>query len=629
MFDGIVIGGGHAGVEAALAMAKIGKKTVLITSDLNHVATLPCNPSIGGPAKGVLVREIDALGGQMAKTTDATLIQIKLLNYSKGPAVRALRAQLDKKEYPRFTKEVLLNAPNLTIIEKTANELIIENDVCKGVVLDDHTKVYGKTIILTTGTYLNSEILIGEERVSVGPDGAKTTKAISKQLAKLGFEMTRLKTGTPPRIDGRTIDYSNMILQPGDKEFLSFSFYPENEEIKQQVDCHLTHTNLNTHQIINDNLDRSPMYTREDVGVGPRYCPSIEDKVVRFSDKGRHQVFVEPETLNGHSIYIQGLSTSLPRDVQRKIVSSVKGLEKAKIIRYGYAIEYDGINPLELYPTLETKKIKNLYTAGQINGTSGYEEAAAQGLMAGINATLKIDGKEPFILKRSEAYIGVLIDDLVTKGTKEPYRLLTSRAEHRLLLRSDNADLRLSEYGHQVGLLPTSEYKKFLNKKESIEELADFFKTTRVTPNTIVNHTGKEIILNDYLQLFNSSPLQEGISLMDLAKRPEIKVNELLPFVEKEYSIDVFEQVLLQIKYSGYIEKAYKEADKLSRLENKKIPATINYYEIPNISFEAREKLIKVSPLTIGQASRIIGVNPSDIQILTIYLETLGRKNEF
>ena len=623
MFDGIIIGGGHAGVEAALAMARIGKNTVLITSDINYVATLPCNPSIGGPAKGVLVREIDALGGQMGKTTDATHIQIKLLNYSKGPAVRALRAQLDKEDYPRYTKEVLLNTPNLTIIEKYAEELIIENSVCLGVILDDGTKVLGKTTILSTGTYLNSEILIGEERVNMGPTGSKTTKTISKQLKDLGFEVTRLKTGTPPRIDRATIDYSVMIPQPGDDGFLSFSFYPENETIKPQVKCYLTHTNLDTHDIIHNNLDRSPMYTRDEVGIGPRYCPSIEDKVVRFSDKGRHQVFIEPETLEGNSIYVQGLSTSLPRDVQRRIVASVRGLENAKILKYGYAIEYDSINPLELYPTLETKKIKNFYTAGQINGTSGYEEAAAQGLMAGINACLKIDGKDPFILKRSEAYIGVLIDDLVTKGTKEPYRLLTSRAEHRLLLRSDNADLRLSDYGHKVGLLKESEYKKFLNKKESIKELSLLLESTRVTPNTEVNG----MLLNDYLKSIDSSPLQEGISLADLGKRPEINVEELTPFIEKEYDNEVFEQVLLQIKYSGYIQKAYREVDKLIRLEDKKIPANINYHDIPNISFEAKEKLIKIAPLTIGQASRIIGVNPSDIQILTIYLETLGRKS--
>jgi tRNA uridine 5-carboxymethylaminomethyl modification enzyme len=414
-----------------------------------------------------------------------------------------------------------------------------------------------------------------------------------------------------------------MIPQPGDEGFVSFSFHPENTEIRPHVECYLTHTNLDTHKIINNNLDRSPMYTREEVGTGPRYCPSIEDKVVRFSDKGRHQVFVEPETFHGNSIYVQGLSTSLPRDVQRRIVASVRGLENAKIIKYGYAIEYDGINPLELYPTLETKRIKNFYTAGQINGTSGYEEAAAQGLMAGINACLKIDGKDPFILKRSEAYIGVLIDDLVTKGTKEPYRLLTSRAEHRLLLRSDNADLRLSDYGHQVGLLKDKEYQKFLNKKESIKELSNLLETTRVTPNTEVNG----MLLNDYLSTLNSSPLQEGISLADLGKRPEINVSELTPFIEKEYEAEVFEQVLLQIKYSGYIEKAYREVEKLIRLEDKKIPANINYHDIPNISLEAKDKLIKISPLTIGQASRIIGVNPSDIQILTIYLETLGRKS--
>lgn len=632
MFDGIIIGGGHAGVEAALAMARIGKNTALITGDLNRVATLPCNPSVGGPAKGVVVREIDALGGQMAKTTDQTLIQIKLLNFSKGPAVRALRAQVDKLEYPRYTKQVLLNTANLTIIEKIAEELIIENDQCLGVILEDGSKVLAKKTILSTGTYLNSEVLIGDERIKTGPSGDLTTKGISNQLKQLGFEMTRLKTGTPPRIDKNTINYSNMTIQPGDQEFLSFSFYPENKEVKDQMDCYLTHTNLSTHGVIQANLHQSPMYSRDDVGTGPRYCPSIEDKVVRFSEKERHQVFIEPETKDGNSMYIQGLSTSLPREVQRQIVHSVPGLENAKIIKYGYAIEYDGINPQQLYPTLETKKIKNLYTAGQINGTSGYEEAAAQGLIAGINASLSIDGKEPLILKRNEAYIGVLIDDLVTKGTKEPYRLLTSRAEHRLLLRSDNADLRLSEYGYRVGLLSDIEYQKFIEKNKKIEELEKLLDSIRVTPNTIVKYWDsilniyQENSLNEYLKLFDSAPLSEGISLTNLSRRPEINANELKPFIHDHFDDLIYEQVLLQIKYAGYIEKTNKEVEKLLRLENKKIPADIDYQKIANISYEAKEKLIKVIPLTIGQASRIIGVNPSDIQILTIYLETMGRK---
>lgn len=620
MYDGIIIGGGHAGIEAALAMARMGKKAVLITGDLNKVATLPCNPSIGGPAKGVVVREIDALGGQMAKTTDATQIQMKLLNYSKGPAVRALRAQVDKEKYPQEIKRVLLETKNLDIIEKLGIEIIIENHEAKGVVLDDGSKVYGKKIIITTGTYLNSLILIGDENIYAGPSGDKTTTGISSQLESLGFEMTRLKTGTPPRLDKNTIDYSQMILQPGDDKFLSFSFNPLKDEYGIQLDCYLTHTNSLTHQIIEGNLDRSPMYTREEVGAGPKYCPSIEDKVVRFNEQPRHQVFIEPETADGNLMYIQGLSTSLPRDVQRQIVSSVKGLENAKIVKYGYAIEYDGINPQHLYPTLETKIVKNLYTAGQINGTSGYEEAAAQGIMAGINAALSIDKKEPLILKRHEAYIGVLIDDLITKGTKEPYRLLTSRSEHRQLLRSDNADLRLSEYGYQVGLLPEGEYQKFLDKKAQIEKLNEELKTIKLTPTEETNQ---------YLAAANSAPIFEGVSLSTLAKRPEINLNEVKPFVKGNYSEVVFEQVLLNIKYRGYIENSFKEAEKMLRLEKKRIPNDIDYTKITNISNEAKQMLNKVRPLTIGQASRIIGVNPSDIQILTIYLESRGRKSEF
>ncbi len=613
MYEGIIIGGGHAGVEASLAMARIGNKTLLITGDLNRVATLPCNPSIGGPAKGVVVREIDALGGQMAKTTDLTQIQIKLLNYSKGPAVRALRAQVDKLEYPKKTKEILLNQENLDIIEKLAIKLIIKDNTAVGVILEDGTEIYGKKIIITTGTYLNSEVLIGEERINLGPSGDKTTRGISDQLKDYGFEMTRLKTGTPMRIDKKTIDYSKMIVQPGDDHFLSFGFYPEKDKYDVSLNCYLTHTNIETHQIIEDNLDRSPMYTREDVGTGPRYCPSIEDKVVRFNDKSRHQVFIEPETKDGISMYIQGLSTSLPRDVQRKIVKSVVGLENARIIKYGYAIEYDGINPQQLYPTLETKLIKNLYTAGQINGTSGYEEAAAQGLMAAINASLSLSGKDPLVLKRNEAYIGVLIDDLVTKGTTEPYRLLTSRAEHRLLLRNDNADLRLSDYGYQVGLLPKDEYKKFSKKKKDIEKLEKLLEETKLLPTEETNN---------YLKSHQSAPIFEGVPLSILAKRPEINIEQVRPFIKEEFSNLVYEQVLLNIKYSGYIQKTYREVERMLRLEDKKIPEDIDYNSISNISNEAKEKLIKIKPLTIGQASRIIGVNPADIQILTIYLET-------
>lgn len=615
-YDGIVVGGGHAGVEAALAMSKIGKKTVLITSDLNQVATLPCNPSIGGPAKGVVVREIDALGGVMGKVADETQIQMKLLNYSKGPAVRALRAQIDKKAYPRRIKEKLKEAKNLDIIEKTATSLIIEDNVCLGVILEDGTKLYGKRTIVTTGTYLNSLLLIGDERIKAGPDGSKSSRGISDQLGELGFEITRLKTGTPMRLKKDTINYDVMIEQPGDEVFRTFSFHPTISEYDKQVNCYLTHTNPKTHEIINKNLHRSPLYSGDITGIGPRYCPSIEDKVVRFNDKNKHQVFVEPESLELNEMYVQGLSTSLPRDVQREIVKSVKGLEDAEIVRYGYAIEYDGINPQQLYPTLETMLIKNLYTAGQINGTSGYEEAAAQGIMAGINACLSIDNKEPLILKRHEAYIGVLIDDLVTKGTKEPYRLLTSRAEHRLLLRNDNADLRLSEYGKLVGLLKDDEYKEFLNKKNAIEDVKKQLNETKINP------TPKN---NRYLELVGSARIYEGFSLATLAKRPELGANELLPLLKEKPQLEILEQALTQIKYKGYIEKEFREVKRMMRLENKKIPNDINYLEILNLSNEAKDKLAKVKPVTLGQASRIIGVNPSDIQILIIYLESRGR----
>lgn len=617
MYDGIIVGGGHAGCEAALAMARMGKKTLLITSDINYVASLPCNPSIGGPAKGVVVREIDALGGQMAITADQNQIQMKLLNISKGPAVRALRAQIDKITYPKAMAEVLLNTKNLEILEKTAQGLITNNNIIEGIVLEDGTKVYGKKVIITTGTSLNSLILVGDERVQMGPDGTKQNAGISHDLEKLGFEITRLKTGTPPRLLKSSINYDIMQVQKGDDDKLFFSHFPNESIYNQQVDCYLTHTNINTHQVINDNLSYSPLYSGDITGKGPRYCPSIEDKVVKFSDKNSHQVFVEPESLTTDDLYVQGLSTSLPRWVQRQIVKSVPGLENAKITRYGYAIEYDGINPISLYPTLETKLIKNLYTAGQINGTSGYEEAACQGLIAGINAALSLDNKEPLILKRNEAYIGVLIDDLITKGADEPYRLLTSRAEYRLLLRNDNADLRLGEYGYQVGLLPKEKYDKFIIKKNNIEKLISELQESKITPN-------KENL--KYFEQFDSAPFHESVTLAELLKRPEVDGKVIKPFISSCYDESVIYQAALQIKYAGYINKAVKEAERMLSLESKKIPEDLDYKLISNLSFEAREKLIKIRPRTIGQATRILGVNPADIQILNIYLEARRRQ---
>ena len=614
-FEVIVVGGGHAGCEAALATAKKNHKTLLVTGRIENIATMQCNPSIGGSAKGIVVREIDALGGMMGKVADKSLLQIKMLNYAKGPAVRALRAQADKITYPQNMLKVLQSQKNLEIKEAIVEYLIIENNKVKGVILENGEKIVSKIVILTTGTYLKSDILIGDTRTREGPHGEKPSNYLSDNLKKYGFKIIRLKTGTPQRIAKDSIDFSKTKIEEGDKVYHTFSFDDQpSYNIEDQIPCHLIYTTSETHKIILENLNKSSMYGGLDdiTGIGPRYCPSIEDKIVRFKDKEKHQLFLEPESLYYDDIYLQGFSTSMPKDVQEQMVHSLPGLENAIINKYAYAIEYDAIYPTQLKRSLETKIIENLFTAGQINGTSGYEEAACQGLIAGINASLKLENKEPLILKRNEAYIGVLIDDLVTKCVRDPYRLLTSRAEYRLLLRHDNADLRLREYGYQVGLIDNDKYQKLLDKKEKINELLNKLKMVKITPNS-----------NDILEKLGSTPIKDGYSIYDLLKRPEITYEKLLAnnIIDFKYDIDIIEQVELNIKYEGYIKKAEKEAEKLISLENKKIPENIDYNNIVNLASEAKQKLSEIRPTSIGQAIRISGVNPADISILSIYLK--------
>ncbi|MGD6842676.1 tRNA uridine-5-carboxymethylaminomethyl(34) synthesis enzyme MnmG [Bacillus infantis] len=612
-YDVIVIGAGHAGVEAGLAAGRLGAKTLMVTINLDMVAFMPCNPSVGGPAKGIVVREIDALGGEMGRNIDKTHIQMRMLNTGKGPAVRALRAQADKFTYQHEMKKTIENEPNITLLQGMVEKLIVEDGVCKGVVTMTGAAYSAKTVVITTGTFLRGEIILGELKYSSGPNNQQPSIKLSEHLQELGFDMVRFKTGTPPRVNSHTIDYSKTEIQPGDDVPRAFS-YETTKYITDQLPCWLTYTNETTHKLIDDNLHRSPMYSGMIKGTGPRYCPSIEDKVVRFNDKPRHQIFLEPEGRNTQEVYVQGLSTSLPEDVQQKILRTIPGLENVQMMRAGYAIEYDSIVPTQLWPTLETKKVKNLYTAGQINGTSGYEEAAGQGLMAGINAGLNALGKEELILSRSDAYIGVLIDDLVTKGTNEPYRLLTSRAEYRLLLRHDNADLRLTDAGHKIGLISEERYGRFTEKKQAIEAEKERLRSIIIKPSAEV----QEMIKNQ-----GGSELKDGIRASDLLKRPEMSYEhiKLAAPADADLDFDVTEQVEIQLKYEGYIEKSLQQVERLKKMENKKVPENIDYDAINGLASEARQKLKEVRPLSIAQASRISGVNPADISILLVYLE--------
>ena len=613
-YDVIVVGGGHAGLEAIFASSKLNERVALITLDFNTVGMMPCNPSIGGPAKGVVVREIDALGGEMGHAADATYLQMKMLNTAKGPGVQCLRAQSDKVEYVEYMKRKVKEHTNIDVLEVMAVDLIIEDGVCLGVIDEHGNKIEGKTVILTTGTYLNGKILRGDTFSLEGPDGQRAAYGLTEALEKQGIETMRLKTGTPPRLKRDTIDFTDMQIERGTDKKLSFSYdTTEYVDFDKQHCCYLIHTAPETHKIIEENLSKSAMYGGHVEGVGPRYCPSIEDKIVRFNDKERHQLFVEPESVHLDSIYLQGFSTSMPIDVQDKMIRSLPGMKNVEVIKYAYAIEYDAINPLELKVNLETKKVKNLFCAGQINGTSGYEEAGAQGLIAGINASRLIKGLEPLVLRRDEAYIGVMIDDLVTKGTKEPYRLLTSRAEYRLLLRHDNADSRLKKIGYDIGLVSEESYARFVNKLNLIDELTQKLNETRFTPKSLINEDLKTLGL---------VTLEYGISALELLKRPNVTLDIILPYIDgnEVYSKEVIESTEINVKYVGYIKKQLETAQKQKELEEVKIPH-LDYNKVPHLALEARQKLQKVQPANIGQASRISGVNPSDISVLLIYLK--------
>ena len=613
--DAVVVGAGHAGCEAALALARTGIKTALLTLNLDSIGFLPCNPSIGGTAKGHLVREIDALGGQMGIIADNTALQIRMLNVGKGAAVQSLRAQTDKNAYHREMKRVLENTQNLRIIQAEAAEILTENGKCSGVKTTYGGVIACKAVILCTGVYLNGETITGHVVQKSGPNGFAPANHLTESLLALGFNVRRFKTGTPARLDSRTIDYSKCEIQEGDTDIYPFSFMHD-EPPENKLPCYLTYTNLTTHQIIMDNLHRSPLYDGTILSTGPRYCPSIETKVVRFKDKERHQIFLEPEGADTLETYAQGLSTSLPHDVQRAMYASVAGLEHADIMRYGYAIEYDCIDTLDVLPTLEFKKVEGVYTAGQINGTSGYEEAAAQGLMAGINASLKLRGLPPFVLRRDEAYIGVLIDDLVTKGTDEPYRMMTSRAEHRICLRQDNADFRLTERGLACGLITPERYARYLARKQSYESLLE--KMREKLPH-------KEV--TEFLKTYGYDTPSTGVSCADMIKR-SIPLKEIMQAFAlfKEYSKDVLETAEITVKYEGYLKQGLEQIEKAKRLEDKKLPDDINYDEILGLRLEAREKLSRVRPFNLGQAGRISGVNPADISVLMVWLASQSGK---
>lgn len=618
MVDVVVVGAGHAGVEAALAPARMGKKTVLLTISVDKIASMPCNPSIGGPAKGIVVAEIDALGGQMGITADKTALQFKLLNTNKGPGVRSLRVQSDKIAYSKMMRDICLNQPNLTVIEKLVKSLLVKDNQVMGVELQDGTQILAKKVILTTGTYMRSKVMISYDIKESGPENQPTSASLSDQLRQLGFRTFRLKTGTPPRVKTDSIDFNKTLIQPGDQQRTFFSSETKLEEtIEEQWPCYLTYTNQQTHDIINLNINLSSMYSGVVEGVGPRYCPSIEDKVKRFYDKDRHQIFLEPQSAQLDTTYVQGFSSSLPKEVQEKMIRTIPGLENCVISEYAYAIEYDAIDPTQLYPSLETRLISGLYTAGQINGTSGYEEAAGQGLVAGINAALAIDDKEPVVLGRDQAYIGVMIDDLITKGTQEPYRLLTSRAEYRLLLRHDNAQTRLSEIGYQVGLLSQQRYDKFLHANSQKEVLLETLRKRRITA---------KVPLYQVLLDKGYASLYEGLLCIDALKRPDIMIEDLLDYLDVEIDFASAKQVEIEIKYHGYIQKAIKEAQKVKVLETWRIPEDFNYDMVAHLSLEGRQKLSTIKPLTISQASRISGVNPADIQVLLMALTSKKSK---
>lgn len=618
-YDVIIIGAGHAGVEAALASARMGCNTLLTTLNMDNIAMMPCNPSVGGPAKGHLVREIDALGGEMGVNADKTCIQYRMLNTGKGPAVQALRAQADKKLYQNTMKHTCELQENLDIKQLLIDEILFEDNKVTGVVVETGEVYTCKAVVLASGTYLKGRIIIGENTYDGGPNGQRAAIKLSSCLLKAGVELMRFKTGTPARVDRCSLDFSKMIIQPGDDEVHNFSFMSD-VKTREQVPCWLTYTNEQTHKIIRDNIERAPMANGIITGVGPRYCPSIETKIVRFPDKERHQLFIEPEGLDTEEMYVQGMSTSMPIDVQMEFLRTIPGLENVRIMRPGYAIEYDCINPLQLKPSLEFKKISGFFSAGQTNGTSGYEEAASQGLIAGINAALKIQGKEPLILKRSDGYIGVLIDDLVTKGTNEPYRVMTSRAEYRLLLRQDNADLRLTEKGRQVGLVSDERYARFVKRRDSIKNTIELLSEIRIHPN-------KETLAK--MQEFELGSIHNTVTAADLLKRKEISYDDLKHIIElPEISEDVKKQVEITLVYEGYIKKQLEQVERMEKLEEKLLPEDINYDEVSSLRDEAREKLNAIRPISIGQASRISGVSPADISVLLVYLEQYRRQEE-